>query len=68
MYQKPRWTLLDNIINSKLAEKVHNMVFTSKVLGPACSEQLQLAPDPFECELKFCGIPKAIDLGARIIE
>ena len=44
MYQKSRWALLNNIINSRMADRVRKVVFTNKILAPADREQLQLAP------------------------
>lgn len=44
IYEKPRWTLLNNIVSSRLADRIRKVVFTTKVLAPACFKQLQLAP------------------------
>jgi hypothetical protein len=45
IYEKPRWTLLDKIVSSRLGDRVRKVVFTTKVLAPACFRQLQLAPE-----------------------
>ena len=31
-YEKPRWILLDNIIHSKMADRVRKVVFTTRIL------------------------------------
>jgi hypothetical protein len=45
IYEKPRWTLLDSIVSSRLADRVRKVVFTTDFLAPVCTEQLQLAPE-----------------------
>lgn len=44
IYHEPRWTQLQDILFSRMAARVHRMIFTTKVLAPASSNQLQLAP------------------------
>ena len=44
IYEKPRWTLLREIIFSSIGDRVRRVIFTTHALAPAQPEHLQLAP------------------------
>jgi hypothetical protein len=44
IYYKPRWTLLRDIVFSRMGDKIRRLVFTTDVLAPAMVDHLQLAP------------------------
>ena len=49
IYHKPRWTLLKDVVSSRMGDRIRRVIFTTDSLAPAQIEHLQLAPvDPGE--------------------
>lgn len=44
IFYKPRWTLLEDVISSRMGDRVRRVVFTTDVLAPFGLEHLQIAP------------------------
>jgi len=48
VYEKPRWTLLNDIVSSRMADRIRQLILTTDVLAPASHAQLQMAPSWFQ--------------------
>lgn len=45
IYYEPCWSLLRRIVCSRIGDRIHRVIFTTNVLAPASSKDLQLALD-----------------------
>jgi hypothetical protein len=68
VYYKPRWTLLEDIIRSRMGDSVRRVIFTTNILAPVVSRRLQLAPqDPGE-EGDYDIIETQVDVEVKMME
>jgi len=45
IWNQSRWILLNKIVASRLVNRIHNVVFTTNMLEPHSSQDIQLAPE-----------------------
>jgi len=54
IYDKPRWTLLRDVVSSRMGDRICRVVFTTDILAPTTWDHLQLAPaKPEEGEERY---------------
>jgi hypothetical protein len=67
IYQKARWTLLRDIVFSRIGDRIRRVVFTTNALAPAQYEHLHLAPTKPEGDKAYDILFSQFDVGFALV-